>query len=132
MPQYLPDHLCQCQTYSEDLQKHVIYQQFSLNKKTADIAHDLTMSQHVVECILHLWKSTGEVVEQDPGRTDKRRRLMTPDEMNVSGTAVNTICIHLGYAPSHFFCHDPFSGLRCREERRGVPDHGTWALPHTP
>lgn len=87
MPWYLPTHLQQCQNYSEDLHKRVIYQHFTLDKKVANIARDLDMSQQSVERILQFWSSTGEVTLQDPGKKGKRRRVMAADEMEASSTA---------------------------------------------
>ncbi|KAF8585471.1 hypothetical protein K439DRAFT_1343305, partial [Ramaria rubella] len=70
--------------YSEDLQQCVIYQQFLLGKKISDIALDLNMLQHVVECIIQMWYSIGEVMVQKPGRKGNQRRIMTPEEITVS------------------------------------------------
>ena len=86
MPCHIPDHLQQRQHYSEDLQEHVIYQHHTLEKKPADIAVDLNMSKHVVEHVLQMWHDTGEVVPLQSGLNKKRRRVMTPDEVEVSIT----------------------------------------------
>ena len=83
MPRYLPDHLRQRQTYSEDLRKRVIYQRYTLEKKIAEISLDLNISKRVVERILHLWRTTGEVTA--PKKDDNKKiRIMAPQEMEVS------------------------------------------------
>ena len=74
MPCLLYEHLRQHHTYSEDLRKHIVYQRFTRNKIIPDIALDLNMSHHVLEHILELWKATGEVIPQEPGRKGQRQK----------------------------------------------------------
>jgi len=61
-----------------------VYRRFTRKKIIPDIALDLNMSHRVVECILELWKATGEVIPQEPGRKGQRQKIMTPEEMEVS------------------------------------------------
>jgi transposase-like protein len=49
------------QHYSCDLKKRVVYQAFTLDKTTTQIAIDLDMPPHVVQCVLQNWRETGEV-----------------------------------------------------------------------
>lgn len=77
------DHVQHRQTYSEDLRERVIYQKYSLHKKTADIAHDLNISVCVVQRVLQLWRKSGEVIPVGPGWSNKRRRMMMPHEQEV-------------------------------------------------
>ncbi|KAF8490616.1 hypothetical protein JB92DRAFT_3128798 [Gautieria morchelliformis] len=50
-------------------------------KKIDDITLDLNMSKCVVEQILQLWCTSGEVVVQGHGKMGNRRKIMTPEEM---------------------------------------------------
>jgi transposase len=84
MPRSIPEHARQRKTYSIDSRKRVIYQKYTLNKKIPEIILNLNISQHVVERTLQLWRDTGEVVSQGPGKKAKRRRVMIPDEIDVS------------------------------------------------
>jgi transposase-like protein len=88
MPRFLPEHQRQRQTYSEDLRKRVIYQRFTREKKIDEIALDLNMSKRVVERILNLWRTTGEVMSQEPGKKGKRRKIMTQEEMEASNRPI--------------------------------------------
>ena len=74
MPRFLREHQRQRQSYSEDLRKRVIYQRITLEKKIDDIAHDLNMSKRVVEHIPNLWRTTGEVMSQEPGKAGNDSR----------------------------------------------------------
>ncbi|KAF8587888.1 hypothetical protein K439DRAFT_1336824, partial [Ramaria rubella] len=53
-------------------------------RKTAQIVHDLQISQCVVERILKMWCETGEVVPQGPGRHAEKMTLLLPEETKVS------------------------------------------------
>jgi len=88
MPCFVPQHLRQRRTYSEDVRELVIYQKYTLKKKTADISCDLNMAQRVVERTLKIWRETGEVVPQGPGRKGRRMRLMTAAEVEVSNRSI--------------------------------------------
>jgi hypothetical protein len=44
----------------------------------------LTISHHVVERILKLWHDMGEVVPPEKGKSNKRRKIMTDVEIEVS------------------------------------------------
>ena len=70
-------------TYSKDLRERIVYQRYKLKKKIIAISIDLNISQRVVERTLQLWRDTGEVVHDGPGLHGKRRRLMTPKEIEV-------------------------------------------------
>ncbi|KAF8576345.1 hypothetical protein K439DRAFT_1367501 [Ramaria rubella] len=82
MPIVIPDHLRQQQTYSEDLRKRVIYQCYMLERQIETISSDLNISKRVIERILHLWRTMGEVMI--PQKKKKRIRVMTPQEMDLS------------------------------------------------
>lgn len=49
------------QHYSRDLKKHVVYQAFTLDKTTTQIAIDLDMPLRVVQSVLQNWREIGEV-----------------------------------------------------------------------
>jgi transposase len=84
MPRHISEHLRQCKTYSEDLQKQVIYQKYTHHKSIHDISIDLDISRCIVERILKLWHDIGEVVPPEKGKSNKRRKIMTDAEIEVS------------------------------------------------
>ena len=70
-------------TYSNDLWERIIYQKYSLGSKIADISISLNMSRHMVEHILKLWETTGEVSADATSRTKDRCHVMDPEEIEV-------------------------------------------------
>ena len=62
----------------------MVYQRFTPEKKINDIALDLNMSKSVVERVLHMWTTTGEVVSSGQGRKGKRKKVLTAQEIEVS------------------------------------------------
>ncbi|KAJ3928437.1 MAG: hypothetical protein NXY57DRAFT_902023 [Lentinula lateritia] len=54
--------------YSTDLKHRVLYQQYTLGKKTAAIAIDLNMPLRVVQRVLNTWNNIGEVCRDRRGQ----------------------------------------------------------------
>ena len=68
--------------YSEDLKRRVIYQAFTLAKKSTEIAIDLDMPVRVVQRVKRTWMKIGHVC-----RTRQflgRHPLLSPNEVVVS------------------------------------------------
>lgn len=67
--------------YSKDLKQRVIYQAFTLNKPTTEIAISLDMPLRVVQRVIHTWQEIGEVCRDR--RHIGRAPLMSPDNSKV-------------------------------------------------
>ncbi|KAF8230733.1 hypothetical protein L208DRAFT_1280597 [Tricholoma matsutake] len=50
-----------CQHYLRDLKKRVVYQAYTLQKSTAEIAVDINIPLRAVQCVLKVWREIGEV-----------------------------------------------------------------------
>jgi hypothetical protein len=98
MPHYIPDHLCKCQTYGPELHKCVIWQHFSLKQEIGQISTDLQISGHVIERILKLWCETRPVMPQGPRKHAPRKKLMLPEEIDVSGVLDYIYMLHSWFA----------------------------------
>lgn len=69
------------QHYSRDLKERVVYQAYTLNKRTTAIAIDLDIPLRVVQRVLRSWREVGEVCKD---RTVMGRApLMKPAEVKV-------------------------------------------------
>lgn len=68
--------------YSKDLKRRVIYQAFTLQKKTTKIAKSLDIDLRVVQRVLQTWREIGEVC-QDRARLG-RAPIMSPGSIEVS------------------------------------------------
>ena len=68
--------------YSEDLKQRVIYQAFTLAKKSTEIAIDLDMPVHVVQRVKRTWMEIGHVCHTR--RFLGRHPLLSPNEVVVS------------------------------------------------
>jgi transposase-like protein len=67
--------------YSDDLKTRVIYQAFTLGKKSTEIAIDLEMPLRVVQRVKHTWMQTGRVSRS---RTFMGRHpLLSPEQSKV-------------------------------------------------
>ncbi|KIJ42449.1 hypothetical protein M422DRAFT_48268 [Sphaerobolus stellatus SS14] len=66
--------------YGKDLWERIIYQQFSLGRKPAQISHELDISLWVIQQTLQLWNEIGNLVH-DPKEYAKRGQPMVLDEM---------------------------------------------------
>jgi hypothetical protein len=62
MPRPTNQHHHNRQHYSKDLRDRVIWQKFTLQKVTSEIATDLNMSLRVVQRIIKMWREIGDVV----------------------------------------------------------------------
>ena len=56
------------------------------------------MSWPVVECMLQLWRETGEVVPLEPGRNKRRARVMDEEEIQVSYLEILFGYVLMGYS----------------------------------
>ena len=83
-------------SYSSDLRERVVYQRCTLKYKIKEISTSLNMSQRVVERVLKLWRETGEVVNEGPGRAAKRCRVMDNEEIEVRSSLISSISVANG------------------------------------
>ncbi len=67
--------------YSDDLKQRVIYQAFTLGKKSTEIAIDLEIPLRVVQHVKHTWMQTGRVSR--PQEFMGRHPLLSPDQTKV-------------------------------------------------
>jgi hypothetical protein len=85
MPREVEEALRCRQTYSQDLRERVIYLRHGLEFKIDEITLVLNMSKRVVERTLQLWRNTGEVMNPQSRKQQKRARVMLPSETEVGG-----------------------------------------------
>jgi len=71
------------QHHSEEVKELAVYQSYSLNYEVPFICVSLKMSHRTVERVPHLWRTTGEVLQNPQHEKRKRKRIVSDDELEV-------------------------------------------------
>ncbi len=85
--------------YTTDLKQRVIYQAFTLGKKSTEIAIDLDMPVRVVQRVRQTWMQTGRVCRSQ--EFIGRHPLLSPEQTKVCFVAIDLKFMSL----SHFVFH---------------------------